>query len=53
MSKLAGEGVVRRGYFLVCTKLGTFCYPTVQTAPCYKPSFWQYRHVTDRQTELP
>jgi len=25
---------------LVSTKLDTFCYPTVQTAPCYVPSFW-------------
>ena len=23
------------GIFLVSTKLDTFCYPTVQTAPCY------------------
>ena len=26
-------------YFLVSTKLDTFCYPIVQTAPCYVPSF--------------
>jgi len=26
-------------FFLVSTKLDTFCYPTVQTAPCYVPSF--------------
>ena len=26
-------------YFLVSTKLDTFCYLTVQTAPCYVPSF--------------
>jgi len=26
-------------YFLVSTKLDTFCYPTVQTAPCYVPLF--------------
>ena len=25
--------------FLVSTKVDTFCYPTVQTAPCYVPSF--------------
>jgi len=24
--------------FLVCSKLDTFCYLTVQTAPCYVPS---------------
>jgi len=33
------EGVVPREYFLVFTKLDTFCYPKVQTAPCYVPSF--------------
>ena len=33
--KFQGEGE----YFLVSTKLDTFCYPTVQTAPCYVPSF--------------
>jgi len=27
------------GIFLVTTKLETFCYPTVQTALCYVPSF--------------
>jgi len=26
-------------YFLVSTKLDTFCYLTVQTALCYVPSF--------------
>jgi len=31
--------VVPGEYFLVSTKLDTFCYPTVQTAPCYLPSF--------------
>jgi len=33
------EGVVLGEYFLVSKKLDTFCYPTVQTAPCYVPSF--------------
>ena len=37
------------GIFLVSTKLDTFCYLIVQTAPCYVPSFW-YRRVTDRRT---
>ena len=37
--KFQGEGVVPEEYFLVSTKLDTFCYPTVQTAPCYVPSF--------------
>ena len=27
------------GPFLVSTKVDTFCCPTVQTAPCYVPSF--------------
>ena len=30
--KFQGEGVVPGEYFLVSTKLDTFCYPTVQTA---------------------
>jgi len=34
-----GEGVICGEYFLVSTKLDTFCYLTVQTAPCYVPSF--------------
>jgi len=29
----------KREYFLVSTKLDTFCYLAVQTAPCYVPSF--------------
>ena len=37
--KFQGEGVVPGEYFLVSTKLDTFCYPTVQTATCYVPSF--------------
>ena len=37
--KFQGEGVVPGEYFLVSTKLDTFCYPTVKTAPCYVPSF--------------
>ena len=37
--KFQGEGVVPGEYFLVSTKLDTFCYPTVQTALCYVPSF--------------
>ena len=38
-AKISGEGVVPGEYFLVSTKPDTFCYPTVQTAPCYVPSF--------------
>jgi len=57
-AKISGEGVVSGEYFLVSTKLDTFCYPTVQTALCYVPSFWHNTGVwrtdrqTDRQTEL-
>jgi len=38
-AKISGEGVVHGEYFLVSTKLDTFWYPTVQTAPCHVPSF--------------
>jgi len=31
--------VVPVEYFLVSTKLDTFCYLAVQTAPCYVPLF--------------
>ena len=37
--RFQGEGVVPWEYFLVSIKLDTFCYLTVQTAPCYVPSF--------------
>jgi len=37
--KFQGEGVVPEEYFLVSTKLNTFCYPTVQVAACYVPLF--------------
>ena len=52
-AKISGEGVVPGEYFLVSTKLNTFCYPTVQTAPCYVPSFFDtiYRRVTDGRTD--
>jgi len=40
-ANISAEGVVPREYFLVSTKLDTFCYPTVQTAPCYVPLFRQ------------
>ena len=38
-AKISGEGVVPGENFLVSTKLDTFCYLTVQTAPCYVLSF--------------
>jgi len=37
--RFQGEGVVRGEYFFVSAKLDTFCYKTVQTAPCYVQSF--------------
>ena len=37
--RFQGEGVVLGVHFLVSTKLDTFCYLSVQTAPCYVPSF--------------
>ena len=37
--KFQVEGVIPGENFLVSTKLDTFCYPTVQTEPCYVPSF--------------
>ena len=40
--RFQGDGVITGEYFLVSTKLDTFCYLTVQTAPCY---------VTDRRTD--
>jgi len=48
-----GEGVVSGEYFLVSTKLDTFCYRTMQTAPCYVPSFWHNTGVwqTDGETD--
>jgi len=54
-SRFQWEGVVPGEYFLVSTKLNTFCYLAVQTALCYVPSFWHNTGVwqTDRQTELP
>jgi len=38
-AKISGGKGRPCGIFLVSTKLDTFCYPTVQTAPCYMPSF--------------
>jgi len=38
-AQISGEGVVPGEYFLISSKLDTFCYLTVQTAPCYVPSF--------------
>ena len=38
-AKISGGRGRHCGIFLVSTKLDIFFYPTVQTAPCYVPSF--------------
>jgi len=52
-AKISGKGVVPGEHFLVSTKLDTFCYLTVQTAPWYVQSFWHNTGVwqTNRQTD--
>jgi len=51
------KGTSLEDIFLVFRKLDTFCYLTVQTAPCYVQSFWhntdvwQTNRQTDRQTD--
>jgi len=37
--RFQGKGSSLENIFLVSTNLDTFCYLTVQTAPCYAPSF--------------
>ena len=51
--KFQGEWVVPGEYFLVSTKLDTFCYPTVKTTTCCVPSFWHNTGVwqTGRKTD--
>jgi len=44
------EGDAHGEYFLVSTKLDTFCYLKVQTAPCYVQSF-DTIPACDRQTD--
>jgi len=54
--RFQGKGVVPREYFLVSRKLDTFCYLTVETAPCYVQSFDTIPardRQTYRRTELP
>jgi len=48
-----GEWVIPPEYFLVSTKQDTFCYLTLQTAPCNMQSFWHNTGIwqTDRQTD--
>jgi len=55
--RFQGKGTSLGNIFLVFRKLDTFCYLTVQTAPCYVQSFWhntdvwQTNRQTDRQTD--
>jgi len=51
-AKISGERVIPGEYFLVSTKLDTFCYLTVETALCYVQSFWHNTGMwqTDRWT---
>jgi len=37
--RFQGKGSSLGNIFLVSTKLDTFCYRMVETAPCYVPSF--------------
>jgi len=50
-AKISGEGVIPGEYFLVSTKLDTFCYPTVQTTVLRAVVLTQYRRVTDGRTD--
>ena len=49
--RFQGEGVVPGEYFLLSTKLDTFCYLTVQTALCYVQSFFDTIPACDRRTD--
>ena len=57
-ARFQGEDVVPGEYFLVSTKLDTFCYPTMQNAPCchrfdtIPACDGQTDRQTDGQTEL-
>ena len=49
--KFQGEGVVPGEYFLVSTKLDTFCYDTANCTVLRAVVLTQYRRVTDGQTD--
>jgi len=51
-AKISGGRGRPWGIFLVFAKLDTFCYPTLETAPCYAVVLTQYRRVTDRRTDV-
>ena len=52
-AKISGGRGRPWGTFFGFYKTRPFCYPTVQTAPCYVPSFWHNTGVwrTDRRTD--
>jgi len=52
-AKILGGRGRPSGIFLVSRKLDTFCYLTMQTAPCYVQSFWHNTGVwrTDGRTD--
>jgi len=52
-TKISGGRDRLWGIFLVSTKLDTFCYLTLQTAPCYVQWFWHNTGVwqTDGRTD--
>ena len=58
-AKISGKGSSLRNIFLVSTKLDTFCYLTMQTAPCYTATCSRFNTIpacdrqTDIRTELP
>jgi len=49
--RFQGKGSSLGNIFLVSTKLDTFCYLTVQTAPCYVLSFFDTIPACDGQTD--
>jgi len=49
--RFQGEGVVSEEYFLVSTKLDTFCYLTANCSVLCAIVLTQYRRVTDGQTD--
>jgi len=51
--RFQGKGSSLANNFLVSRKLDTFCYLTMQIAPCYVQSFWHNTGVwqTDGRTD--
>ena len=49
--RFQGEGVIPGEYFLVSTKLDTFCFDSANCTVLRAVVLTQYRRVTDRQTD--